>query len=60
MADKEGLSERVNVRLTRRQWDRFQGAAMALDIPISDLVRKGMDDLIDRMEGALPDGEEAK
>ena len=50
------LDSRVQLRLTKHQWERVQALAFAMDIPVSAVVRHSIDHFFDRLE-ALPDDE---
>lgn len=51
--DGDRFTERMEVRLTKMQWQRFKKLVDTCDVPMSELVRKAIDDLIDQVEGQL-------
>ena len=46
----DGFCKRLEVRVDRQQWERLKALAYALDVHISDTVRRAIDDLYDRNE----------
>jgi hypothetical protein len=58
MVSSTTYERRLQVRITRMQWRRMQALAAALEIPISEVVRQSIDDLLDRVEGDIDDDDE--
>jgi hypothetical protein len=50
-------TERLQVRVAREQWRKLQALSIALDVPISAVVRQAIDDSFARVEGELDDQE---
>lgn len=51
------FTERVQLQVTKEQWRRMKLLCEALGVSMSAVVRQGIDDLIERVEGQL-DAEE--